>query len=73
MGKFFMRNTPLTELEQEIMLAPNFAPRSSSSTILCGYSPHGAVVDSWSCLDFRRQATEPWSVSISPSVCKPKR
>ncbi len=56
MGKYFVRNTPLAGLEQEMMLPPNFAPRNSSSTVLCGYSPHGAGVDCQSCLDHRRQS-----------------
>ena len=45
MGKYFVRNAPLTGPEQEMMLPPNFAPRGSSSALLCGYSPHGAGVD----------------------------
>ena len=54
MGKYFVRDTPLAGLEQEMMLPPNFAPRRSSSAILCGYSPHGAGVDCQSCLDHRQ-------------------
>ena len=56
MGKYFVRNTPLAGLEQEMMLPPNFTPRGSSSAVLCGYSPHGAGVDCQSCLDHRRQS-----------------
>ena len=56
MGKYFVRDTPLAGLEREMMLPPNFAPRGSSSAILCGYSPHGAGVDCQSCIDHRRQS-----------------
>ncbi len=56
MGKYFVRDTPLAGLEREMMLPPNFAPRGSSSAILCGYSPHGAGVDCRSCIDHRRQS-----------------
>ena len=56
MGKYFVRDTPLAGLEREMMLPPNFAPRGSSSAILCGYSPHGADVDCQSCIDHRRQS-----------------
>ena len=56
MGKYFVRDTPLAGLEREMMLPPNFAPRRSSSAILCGYSPHGADVDCRSFLDHRRQS-----------------
>ena len=45
MGKYFVRNAPLTGLEQEMMLPPDFVPRGSGSAVLCGYSPHGAGVD----------------------------
>ena len=57
MGKYFVRDTPLAGLEQEMMLPPNFTPRGSSSAILCGYSPHGADVDCQSCIDHRRQSS----------------
>ena len=56
MGKYFVRDTPLAGLEREMMLPPNFAPRRSSSAILCGYSPHGEDVDCQSCIDHRRQS-----------------
>ena len=56
MGKYFVRNTPLAGLEQEMMLPPNFAPRGSSSAVLCGYSPHGVGIDCQSCHDHRRQS-----------------
>ena len=56
MGKYFVRDTPLAGLEREMMLPPNFAPRGSSSAILCGYNPHGAGVDCRSCINHRRQS-----------------
>ena len=55
MGKYFVRNAPLTGLEQEMMLPPNFAPCSSGSAVLCGYSPPGASVDCHP--DRRRQSS----------------
>ena len=58
MGKYFVRDTPLTGLEREMMLPPNFAPRGSSSAILCSYSPHGADVDCQSCIDHRNAMGE---------------
>lgn len=54
MGKYFVRNAPLTELEQEMMMPPNFAPRGPSSAVLCGYSAHGAGIDCHH--DHRRQS-----------------
>lgn len=57
MGKYFVRDTPLAGLEREMMLPTNFAPRGSSSAILCGYSPHGADLDCQSCIDHRRQSS----------------
>lgn len=56
MGKYFVRNAPLTELEQEMMLPPNFVSRGSGSALLCGYSPHGAGMDCQNCPDHRRQS-----------------
>ncbi len=56
MGKYFVRDTPLAMLEQEMMLPPRFAPRGYSNAILCGYSSHGADVDCQSCIDHRRQS-----------------
>lgn len=53
MGKYFIRNTPVTRLEQEMI-----APRGYSSAILCGYNPHGANVDCQSCIDHRRQSRQ---------------
>ena len=39
MEKYFMHDTSLVGLEQEMMLPPNFIPRGSGSAILCGYTP----------------------------------
>ena len=55
MGKYFVRNEPLTGLEQEMMLPPDFVPRGSGSAILCGSIPHGGGVDCH--LDHRRQSS----------------
>ena len=57
MGKYFVRNAPLTGLEQEMMLPPGFVPRASGSAALCGYSPHGAGMDCQRCPDHRRQSS----------------
>ena len=51
MGKYFVRNAPLTGLEQEMMLPSDFVPRGSGNAILCGCSPHRAGVDCQSCPD----------------------
>ena len=39
MEKYFVRDTPLADLERMMMQPPNFAPRGSGSVILkCGCS-----------------------------------
>ena len=56
MEKYFMRDTSLVGLEQEMMLPPNFIPRGSGSAILCGYSSHGTGVDCQTCLAHRHKS-----------------
>ena len=56
MGKYFVRGTPLAELERQMMMVPNFAPRGSSSAVLCCYRPTAADVDCRNCLQYRRRS-----------------
>ena len=56
MGKYFARGTPLAELERQMMMVPNFAPRGSSSAVLCRYRPTAADVDCRNCLQYRRRS-----------------
>ena len=56
MGKYFVRGTPLAELERQMMMVPNFAPRGSSSAVLCRYRPTAADVDCRNCLQYRRRS-----------------
>ena len=56
MGKYFVRGTPLAELERQMMMVPNFVPRGSSSAVLCHYRPTAADVDCRNCLQYRRRS-----------------
>ena len=56
MGKYFVRGTPLAELERQMMMVPNFAPRGSGSAVLCHYRPTAADVDCRNCLQYRRRS-----------------
>ena len=56
MGKYFVRGTPLAELERQMMMVPNFAPCGSSSAVLCRYRPTAADVDCRNCLQYRRRS-----------------
>ncbi len=56
MGKYFVKGTPLAELERQMMMVPNFAPRGSSSAVLCRYRPTAADVDCRNCLQYRRRS-----------------
>ena len=47
MSKFFMYDSELQELEQLMMLAPNFVPRASGMVVVHGFvkeDPHQAQV-----------------------------
>ena len=55
MSRFFERGTALAELERQMMMVPNFAPRGSGSVILCRYRPTAADVDCRNCLEYRRR------------------
>ena len=54
MNKYFVRDTPLAELERMMMAVPNFAPRGSASALLCHYQPQAADMDCRNCLQYRR-------------------
>jgi len=54
MNKYFVRDTPLAELERMMMAVPNFAPRGSAHAVLCHYQPQAADMDCRNCLQYRR-------------------
>ncbi len=54
MNKYFVRDTPLADLERMMMTVPNFAPRGSASAILCRYHPQAADMDCRNCIQYRR-------------------
>ena len=56
MGKYFVSGTHLAELELQMMMVPNFAPRGSGSAVLCHYRPTAADVDCRNCLQYRRRS-----------------
>ena len=56
MTRFFERGTALAEMERQMMMVPNFAPRGSSSAVLCCYRPTAADVDCRNCLQYRRRS-----------------
>ena len=55
MGKYFVQDTPLAELEQMMMTVPNFEPRRSGKAILCRNQLRAADVDCRNCLQYRRR------------------
>ncbi len=56
MSRYFVRDTPLAELEREMMQVPNFAPRGYGSAVLCRCRPSAADVDCRNCLEYRRRS-----------------
>ena len=58
MTRFFERGTPLAEMERQMMMAPNFTPRSNGSAVLCRYRSAAAEVDCQSCVRRRRQSRQ---------------
>lgn len=54
MGKYFVHDTPLAELERQMMMAPNFSSRGYGRAIFCRYRPTAADVDCRNCLEHRR-------------------
>ena len=55
MTRFFERGTALAEMERQMMMVPNFAPRGYGRAVLCRYRPTAADVDCWNCLEHRRR------------------
>lgn len=51
-----MRDTPLAELERQMMAIPNFTPRGHGSAVLCRYRPTASDVDCRNCLEYRRRS-----------------
>lgn len=37
MTKYFLKDTPLAELERQMMTPPNFSPRGGGQTVLCRF------------------------------------
>lgn len=58
MTRFFERGTALAEMERQMMMAPNFTPRSNGSAVLCRYRSAAADVDCQSCVRRRRQSRQ---------------
>ena len=54
MSRYFVQDTPLSELEREMMQAPNFTPRRSGRAPHC--RPSAADVDCRNCLEYRRRS-----------------
>ena len=52
MSKYFMRDTPLADLERQMRMVPNFAPRGHGRRILCSYHLTVADVDCRYCLEY---------------------
>ena len=55
MTRFFERGTAFAEMERQMMMVPNFAPRGCGSAVLCRYRPTAADVDCRNCLEHRRR------------------
>ena len=56
MTRFFERGTAFAEMERQMMMVPNFAPRGYGSAVLCRYRPTAADVDCRNCLQHRAGA-----------------
>ena len=55
MSRFFDRCSPMAEIERQMTMIPDFAPRGYGSTVLCRYRPSAADVDCRNCLQHRRR------------------
>lgn len=55
MTRFFERGTVMAEIERQMTMVPNFAPRGYGSAVLCRYHPTAADVDCRNCLEHRRR------------------
>ena len=56
MSRFFDRCSPMAEIERQMTMVPNFAPRGYGSAVLCRYHPTAADVDCRNCLQHRRRS-----------------
>ena len=45
----------MAEIERQMTMIPDFAPRGYGSTVLCRYRPSAADVDCRNCLQHRRR------------------
>lgn len=55
MSRYFVRDTPLADLERQMMAVPNFAPRGHGRRVLCSYHPSATDVDCRYCLQYGRR------------------
>ena len=55
MTRFFEHGTVMAEMERQMTMTPNFAPRGHGSAVLCRYSPTAAALDCRNCLEHRRR------------------
>ncbi len=55
MTRFFEHGTVMAEMERQMTMTPNFAPRGHGSAVLCRYSPTAADLDCRNCLEHRRR------------------
>ena len=58
MSMNFTQGTPLADLERQMRMVPNFAPRGHGRRVLCSYHPTAADVDCRYCLQHRNRACQ---------------
>ncbi len=56
MNRFFEHGTVMAEIERQMTMTPNFAPRGHGSAVLCRYHPAAADLDCRNCLEHRRRS-----------------
>ena len=54
MTKYFLKDTPLAELERQMMTPPNFSPRGGGQTVLCRFRYRPEDVVCKHCTEYRR-------------------
>lgn len=54
MTKYFLKDTPLAELERQMMMPPNFSPRGGGQTVLCRFRYRPEDVVCKHCTEYRR-------------------
>ena len=54
MTKYFHKDTPLAELERQMMTPPNFSPRGGGQTVLCRFRYRPEDVVCKHCTEYRR-------------------